>query len=712
MVTRRELTGVAGSALLGTIAGCQDTDPSNPMDPSGGSTQGGTPANGAPATDGSFSYTTAETDITTRDHGVANPGIKLWKCDVHSGTAFVPTRGGNPVRVGAYDLEAGEIVDNFDLSSGIRCLAVEATEDYVYFGTSTDGGIHRLQRGSGNVEKIAEIGSSNPWGISVAPDGTLYAGGKQANVYEVDPDTGEVEGLGRMAETEKYAYDVFATEESVYVGVGNTDNSGLYEIDRASGTVERRLVEGISDFIRKIDHNERYLLCHGNSDRTFVVDRRSKSADSFDRYHAVEPLPGEAAIADGTSSMVYYPAWQEEMAENWRSDHLATEYDTPGLYSYDVETREHARVGELPEAVATYGLNYRSGTISDGVYAAVQNDAGNLLTADVQTGDGQVVDLEAAGMTPTPATNQAIGEFRGQPVTSRNAGFFLYDVEEGTVQEVEISGEAKQLVTVDDTLYIGVYTGAEFWKYDGSEAVKLGQAAGQTRPQAMVHNEATDTIVMGTQPGYSKETGGAISILDRATEEVTTHKNVIENQSISALASDGSTVYAGSNTRRGSGTDPVAEEAVLAAFDVETGTKEWETSLELGHRRIVELANHGGTLYGITNSSWKKQQYFVFDPGSRTKEAVTTVETGYVNFELHDDRFYGVVGSTAPPNDVYAGGSGGVVAVDPSSNTATQHTGAEKIFSFLGDSEIIGDTMYYVDAESWHLKSIPMDDLR
>jgi hypothetical protein len=685
---RRQLLRSAGVASLPLVAGCAEQSDSAP-----GTSD--TPTSGTPPeqTGPTFTVERADVSLSVTDHGMANPGISLWNATTQGGVTYAANRWGNPVKAGAFDHESETVTGTYALPSGQGCLALEAQEDYVFFVTTVDGGVHRLDRESGTVEQLAtfDVESVYTWSIESAPDGTLYAAtSNNTHVYEIDPESGDLTAIGPLAESEKYAYDLVATEDDVYVGVGNTGDSGLYHVDRSTRETTRLLPDSITDFVSKVCFTGRYLICNYASGGAVIVDLESGSPGSLAEPTAVDPLPATFAVADGPGHEVHYPAFPSQV-DGWAGD--VHDPDQAGLYTYDVETGERERQFDIPGEMGPNqgSLNYRSAHITDGQYVGVMKpSAAKLAVLDLDSGAGGIYALEEEGMEPTAVVNQSVGEFQGRPVTNRHGKMYVHDLEDDSRTGVSVPGEVKRLVNVDDVLYLGIYTGAEFHVYDGESVRKLGAAEGQVRPLGLVYNEATDSVVMGTQPNYGAETGGAIAVLDRSTEAVTTYQNVIENQSVTSLATAGETVYGGASTRRGGGTKPVTEEARLAAFDLADGEKTWELVPVPGAGAIVELVHDDGRLVGIADST-----VFSVDIDRQVVEDTAELGFGQHHERGPDGAFYGVVGG---------GDTGGLVRLDVETLTATHLRG--DVFSHIHESEVVEDSIFCVDPDTWNLTEI------
>jgi hypothetical protein len=249
------------------------------------------------------------------------------------------------------------------------------------------------------------------------------------------------------------------------------------------------------------------------------------------------------------------------------------------------------------------------------------------------------------------------------------------------------------MIEVDGTLYLGIYTGAHFYGYDGETLTHLGKVDGQVRPMDFVHTQAANAIMMGTQPNYGAATGGAIGVLDLSTHDVTAHKNVVEDQSIAALAESGGAVFAGGHTRRGHGTERVTSTAKLARFDVENMEKQWEIEPVSDAAIIRSLFASENRVIGFGAGT-----AFAVDPEDGTVEATADVGPGQQHHRGSDGRYYGV----AYPSD--ADKESGIVRIDPEDMSVTRFQG-EDIHATGGESTLIDGTMYWVDTTTWTLQS-------
>jgi hypothetical protein len=297
------------------------------------------------------------------------------------------------------------------------------------------------------------------------------------------------------------------------------------------------------------------------------------------------------------------------------------------------ETHEVDRIVYEPEGLRIWPHNYRSlqpygddiyfGTIEDDAlrrydYAADSFEevgeklghpigiaADRYLFTCTQTGTYSVFDLKTDSVViQRPSDFQGDGMLihsiskgpKGSVVggTYINQGFFTYHPDNDDMyspgRAVEFAGQIDNLTTYRNKVYIGHYTKARFsvfdferpWNpgYDQDANPKyLGSAnMEQDRvPHGVVGPD--NRIYFGTKPGYGK-LGGSIVRIDPDSDSLEVFRNVIEDQSIYALVSDGKQhLFGSSSIRGGLGSRPSVPSSKLFKWDVRRSEKVWEQTI-------------------------------------------------------------------------------------------------------------------------------------
>jgi outer membrane protein assembly factor BamB len=186
------------------------------------------------------------------------------------------------------------------------------------------------------------------------------------------------------------------------------------------------------------------------------------------------------------------------------------------------------------------------------------------------------------------------------------------------------------------------YTGARLARYDpGGAAATAITTVGdeQHRPRNSLYHPPTGSLFVGTRPMYGR-LGGALAVLDAETDDlVEVRRGVVPDQSVTALAAVGDTLYLGTEIHGGMGVDPTTEAAAVAALDLHTREKRWETV------PLPEAAGIGGlvptpgadTLCGYSFEG----VLFGFDPASRSVTFREQIAAGSGQLVALDGRVYG-----------------------------------------------------------------------
>jgi outer membrane protein assembly factor BamB len=678
-----------GGALI--VAGCvtDSTDRKNTGE--AGST--GTSQN----TGLSISKTTTAVDLDKSIIGPASTGVHLWNCDIHSGLLHVATRGGKPPIAADFDLQSESVVSNYRLDQGdsteYAVLAMEATDEYVHYVTSSDGGIYRVNKDSGSVERLATVGSGGNFffTLDTAPDGTIYTGGtNNSTVFEVDPESGTTHQIGPLADT-TFAYQVEAFGDRVYVGVGNTTGSGLYEIDRETREFQRILPDIIGGFPSKIDTNGRYLVCYNGGNSVATVDMESRSGEKSPTASTVENVSQRFAVSDESENAFYYPLFASELGDTNIDTTDSVHLDQQSaLYRFDIEDGERTMVTEIPDLAAGNGLNYRSTKVENGIFVGVQKpSAGKIVTVSLDSGATSIYDMMDRGMESTKVNPMSIGKFEGKPVTGQNGAMIVHSPRTGERERIEIEGEIKEMATTGKTLFLGQYPDAKLLKYDGSAVTEVGTAESEARPLDLAYHSQSESVLMGTEPGYGAATGGALVRYGIGNNEFTAHKNAIPDQSVNKIAPLGDRAILAGDIELGGGTKPVTEEAKVVKFDIQSEDQEWSVTPVPGAGKITGLVANDSVALGMASNT-----AFLIDVASG--DVVSRKDVGYNRSfdrgpggEFYGMEVEGITRTTLPKADI-------------------RHFEDAEVRG-TNEFTIIDNDMYYLNPETWDL--IKIDDI-
>lgn len=616
---------------------------------------------------------TAPDDVTITDFGVAAPGVTTQRCKGLGNKAFVTPRGSNPVIVGEFDLEERRVTNNYTFEDGSGSWALCASGDHMYVGTRWPGDVHRIDPEAGTSTRVWKdpLGRGDVWANQLAiwnmdaVDGKVYiTTNHEARVYEYDTATGESTDLGRASTENGDARSITATQDTLYVGCGQLDHQ-LIAIDRQTGEREDILPEEFGD---------QYPYYIKSTDDHIIV----QLLDSYDQLIVDRSDHSNYWIADGMGPPVL---------DGNTIYHVTHRIDDgTNLYRYDPDARENT----LLHAAVPYAHAF----IADNGDLVGQNRE-SLDVIDMDTGEGIQYDLLQSGMQPNALTPQSTGIVEDTPVVSSHGNIHVHH-DTGVPEQIEASGEAKRMERVGDTLYMASYPGANINAYQlGDDEAPTVASIGkqQNRPRDAVYQPATGLLLVGTRPDYGL-VGGAISAYDVETGDLTVDRNVIQDQSIRAVAVVGDTAVLGSNTTGGGDAGLPDANAKVAGWDPVERTKQWEITPVEGATEIRSLTGVGDLVYGITRGN----ELFVVDPDDGT---------------ILDRKSMDGVGDVVrgPDNMLYAAANPGILQIDPDDLSTTRF--AESIHPYAGELAIDGDGDFHLtDRDQHHLYRVNNDIAR
>lgn len=135
------------------------------------------------------------------------------------------------------------------------------------------------------------------------------------------------------------------------------------------------------------------------------------------------------------------------------------------------------------------------------------------------------------------------------------------------------SGQAEGIVAGNGNIvYFGMYPGAYIQEMNTETQelktiFELKTDYGQDRPYVMEFIDGL--LLIGTIPDYGKH-GGVLSIYNPETSELKTYTDIVKDQSIVGITKIGNKIIGSTTIHGGLQTTPVADEAALFLFDMET----------------------------------------------------------------------------------------------------------------------------------------------
>lgn len=536
-----------------------------------------------------------------------------------------------------------------------------------YTATSSDGSLLNVIDIASNtfVQGAPMPTVIQVWKLETAPNGKVYvaaigkdpAGAQRGELWIYDPASNEAVFAGVVPGASSNWSLVVDEQSNAYVGTYKTGEVVKY--DAATGEFARwDRVEG-QEYVRSIEYHDGHIYAGtGATGAVVKIDAddpsvRERISDPLLEIFDVATLPwaydmqkvGDWLVVNFSGDLAataFYnlrtEQWSERTLNKTAIAGTPTLNGNPGFtqlaprdgkiyLTYNGTIAEVDLTGAQPEfsdAGIAFGLGMRGQAWVDlseagypGEWLVTASRQGPLRALDVTNKRSIALPNAVQTTTGTPLHTAGVNADGDIYMVTYPAGTgAVYNTEAGTFANFPAE-QAESMLTVGEATYFGLYPGGHIDRVvtgaDGrpksSRVLTLGE--GQDRPYYMV--EEGGKLFIGSIPGYGLHQG-ALTIHDLATGETVVEKGIVENQSVIGIAVKDGTVYGSTTIVGGLGADPIAAEAKLFTYDVASGEKTGEYSLELpsGQKpKHISALSFGpdGNLWGTTDG-W----VFALDP--------------------------------------------------------------------------------------------------
>ncbi|GAA4430682.1 hypothetical protein GCM10023169_34390 [Georgenia halophila] len=476
----------------------------------------------------------------------------------------VVVAGGSPSKFSAVDLVTGERLMTETIEGSTLTWAYATTPDRQVYLATASGQVFRFDPDALTLTRIADkpFGERYFWEAGSNAEGEVffatYPGGK---ILGYDPVTDEWQDFGTMVEGNQYARSLAVDGDDVYVGGGTT--ASLVHLDTA--TRETTRIE----------------LPAEHTDEEFVYDvsvagdtvfARTTPANTIHVYSVTEGAWVDT-ITDAVGLDVS-PVVQTSDSGTVRQEVLVPKIGG-GMVAYDLDTRERRSVSVDLGGASARGWSVQEIDLADfpGASLVTATSKAVFHVWNPQTGQTRHVRSDAA---PTPFLIRSLGTGPDGNVYAGGyaspPGIARVDAATGETELLRGPSQTEDMVAHGDHLVAGTYPGGRLYVYDTTEAWQNGTnpaapitiGHGQDRPVAFA--SAGDVVAVGSVPDYG-HLGGALSLLDPDSGELTVLPELIEDQTILSLAYRDGLVYGGTGIWGGLGTEPTTDEGQLFVFD-------------------------------------------------------------------------------------------------------------------------------------------------
>ena len=511
----------------------------------------------------------------------------------------------------------------------------------------------------------APIGT-HPWGLVVGPDSCVYIGtagdeeqgGLLLRFDPKHPENGVV-NLGKMAASETYVWALVSGEGDGRIYGCSYGNGKVTAFDTRTGKFQ--------DY-GQMKAGQQYT-------RPLVVGKDGwvyTAAGMTDPdYIALDPRTGEHHTSRAAEQAGTAPA---ELAQGaWArflkgTDGHAYQRDNGKWYRLIGGRAQEPAVpeSELPPAVVP--------RLKDGRELASINFDGTWTLRHPETGQetSGPFEYKGAGMRPFVLGQGPDGLIYGSTILPN--WLFRADPLTGKSEVLGAlpGGELYSLLPLDGRMWTFDYPGGHVYSYDAKRPWSFGDGPesnprnfgsmgdGHLRPRALILGPE-NRFYVGSFAPYG-EFGGSLGVFDPALgKPVENYRNLVKNQSISALAYDPESglVFGGSNVAGGGGTTPSESQAFFFAWDSVEKRAVDTAALVKGDTGTPAMAAAEGKVFVVTSPSntlsvWSVKEKRVVD--QRPIEFGEMVE---ISLGRHTDgALYGLTKK-------------GVIRIDPATHAVT-----------------------------------------
>lgn len=570
--------------------------------------------------------------------------------DADGGDVVFATSNGEPATFSVLDRQSGEQLyaqelEGFELGGFI----VQDPQGQVYFTArvGNNAGLFHFDPAERQVTEL-DVDLQNQrvlYDGSLDADGVLYFGTyPNAMVMGYDTTSGELRDYGSITDDAAYVFSLSVVEDEIWAGTGPVPH--LFRIDPSTGE-------------RTEMHPPEHVM------------------DNTDWFIGIEPREGYVFVRlspRGSYDMAVYDREQDR----WLDEVIEGTFDTPVsdiiedkayflvddvLTGFDLETETTFSTGfedswlweEMAEAVGTYDFTITDE--GDGPVAIGINTDGQIWRYHLDTEQGELLEADVLG-SPAGAHSMGVGPdgavYMGAYLSSGSMS--RIDPQSHEIEYLRGPKQGDSIMTHEDLLVVssypgaGVHTGSVQGGFDWAQTehvLQLERGAPYYQDRIFALTSVEDRVAVGSVPDYG-QVGGALTLLDPDTGEYDFHRDVVEGQSVVALAYADGIIYGGTSIHGGMDSSPVGSAGEFFRWDVEAAELLSSEVISEDAQIIPRVAiGPDERIWGLTSTG----TVFVVDPQSG--EVVERIETGLVTTNnwgrstalySHDGYLYGNAG--------------------------------------------------------------------
>ncbi|MFC3771319.1 carbohydrate binding domain-containing protein [Paenibacillus sp. GCM10012303] len=513
------------------------------------------------------------------------------------------------------DMNAETVIASYALQGASGgWAAATATDGKIYAGTFYGGKLYSYSPGASAAVEIGPpfAGASHIRSLTAGIGGRVYGGTfPDAGFFRYYPGTtgGGFMQLGSKPiwGNEEYlqGLDYDEVDDVTYLGIGS--HAHLVKFDNATGTKTDILPAAYAneEFVNNVNVEGGKIFARLTpSNQMLVLDKATLAVD------AVVPNVGTLGISPELNGKIYYTS-------------------AGVIHVYDLAAKTYASLNKstnltpvrLGFAVLSDQTNWPGSTL---IGIGTVSGQTQMFKYNIHNGNLKKISLN----TPeTPVTLEEIGTGPDSKIYSSGyltGGTGVYSPLRDDL-DVQYDGvmQTENMLSLNGKMYFAVYPDARLYEYDPlvpwntslGNPVKLLDSKDDQQSRPVALTAGGNKIFVGSVANYG-QLQGALIVYDLTTGAKTVKKNIINNQSVTALSYLNGKVYGGTSIWGGLGSTPTEIAAKFFVYDVAS-----ETTVSY-NLPVSGLDAISSLIVGPDNKLWGMAEgyLFVFNPATNTFE--------------------------------------------------------------------------------------------
>ncbi len=517
------------------------------------------------------------------------------------------------------DVAGKNVLKTIEISgvAGAGAIAVD-NENNVYIGTYESGKLFKYVPGQDFLIDLGTpvLGQTHIVSLDIDSNGTVY-GGTYPNCYvfslrknrtdfEIISPSGADQPFDK---DEQYAKSIAVDEINNVLYVGTATHSKLYRYDLNTHSVSEILpdeYEGNTHIYNLKYENNRLFAYVYPEGKLLVMSFDENGQPSLEKI-----LTGSGTVSKAVNNISYFI----------NSDRRISGYNYLTGEVFSLNNQKVYTTACLMDVVDMKDdINY-PGLTFIAFANGIQRD-NRLITYNISK---NVIDVSGVELpTVDYSARSVMTGPEGSIYTSNHlgGGLGVYNPVNNKKELFVGLPQAESGVALNDKMYFGTYTMGKIYEYDPGKSWQmdsnaeinprridtLGNVYEQDRPFASASGDGL--VFFGTAPQYGK-LGGALAIYNpnNLTDKYVV-RNIIQDQSVTALAYRDGYLYGGTSVWGGIGATPTQTDAKFFVFDVERKVKISEYVISSGAQLVSSvIVGTDGNIWGLCDGN-----LFMYNP--------------------------------------------------------------------------------------------------